>query len=78
MYKHKDRCKECKYGFLPEGMDRFFEGKPACLYYHDTAKHRDGDDDTCNSFEQLTKEEKARRMKEGRLNYEKGSRVVYY
>ena len=79
MYLHKDRCKKCKYGFLPDyGMAWFFEGKPMCLYFHDTGMHRDGDDNTCNSFVELTEEELKLRKQEQRRRYELGKEMLFY
>lgn len=78
MYKNKERCKKCIYGWLPKDMDRFFKGQPACLYFHDTGLHRDGDDKVCNSFKELTEEEIENRQKENRRRYEDAKSTVYY
>lgn len=78
MYKNKERCKKCVYGWLPTGMDKFFKGQPACLYFHDTEKHRDGDDKTCNSFKKLTPEEIKERREGRREEYEHNRAKTYY
>ena len=77
MYKDKKRCLKCSYGYFPAGAQKFL-GEPMCLYYHDTGKHRDGDDYTCNSFKKLTPEEIKQRQKENRRGYENAKQTVYY
>lgn len=57
MYKDKDRCLECRYGYFPVSCRSFLE-VPMCLYYHDTGKDRDGNDEYCNSFAKITEEER--------------------
>ena len=57
MCNNKKRCKGCIYGWMTDGIDWFFEGSPMCLYFHDTGRHRDGNDDYCNSFAPITENE---------------------
>lgn len=63
MYKDKNRCKKCVYGWLANGVPTKLVPYPMCLYYHDTGKHRDGNDEYCNSFEPLTEDIKQERTK---------------
>ena len=53
MYKDKKRCLKCEYGYFPKGMESFL-GVPMCLFYCETGKHRDGNDDYCNSFKEIS------------------------
>lgn len=46
----KSQCYKCKYCWFPEGLQKFLE-EPMCLYYHDTGKHRENDENHCYSFE---------------------------
>lgn len=48
--KNKSQCYKCKYCWFPEGLQKIL-GEPMCLYYHDTGKHKDNDENHCNSFE---------------------------
>lgn len=77
MYNHKDKCLKCKYGWFPANMHKFL-GTPMCLYYHDTGMHRDGDDNTCNSFEKLTQEEIQRNKEENRRRYRDAKSNLFY
>lgn len=79
MYKDKKRCEKCWYGWLPCGGQRTpFVPDPLCLYFHDTGLHRKGDDDTCLSFKELTKEEIKRRQRENRRRYEDARKKTFY
>jgi len=49
-----------------------------CLYYHDTAKHRDGDDETCNSFKELTEEEIKERKEENFRRRQLAKESLFY
>ena len=64
MYQDKKRCAKCKYGWLPHGQPSKLVPYHMCLYYHDTGLHRDGDDETCNSFIELSKEDRTIRNKQ--------------
>ena len=59
MYKDKKRCLKCEYGYFPKGMESFL-GVPMCLFYCETGRHRDGNDDYCNSFKEISEEFKER------------------
>lgn len=48
--KNKSQCYKCKYCWFPDGLQKFL-GEPMCLYYHDTGKHKENDENHCNSFE---------------------------
>lgn len=48
--KNKSQCYKCKYCWFPEGLQKFL-GEPMCLYYHDTGKHKENDENHCFSFE---------------------------
>ena len=78
MYKDKKRCKKCMYGWLPNGHPTKLVEQPMCLFFHDTGMHRDGDDDTCNSFKELTQEEINKRQSENRRRYENARSKLYY
>jgi len=78
MYKYKDRCKKCVYGWLPNGHPSSFVQQPMCLFYHDTAKHRDGDDETCNSFKELTEEEIRERKEENFRRSQLAKESLFY
>lgn len=50
IYKNKKQCWKCKYGWSINGNH---DGKPdniMCLYFHDTNKHRDNDENNCRSY----------------------------
>ena len=79
MYKNKERCKKCVYGWLPCGGRRTrLVPEPMCLYFHDTGLHRKGDDNTCLSFKELTQEEIKKRQAERRGEYERNRAKTYY
>lgn len=78
MYKNKKRCKKCWYGWLPNNRPTRLVPEPMCLFYHDTGLHRDGDNNICNSFKELTEEEIKRRQEENRRRYKNAKSAIYY
>lgn len=56
LLKDKSPCYKCKYRWFPRNMQKFL-GVPMCLFYHDTEKHREGNDDYCGSFEEGNRQE---------------------
>lgn len=75
MYKNTSRCLKCKYGWFPQGVPSRLVPTPMCLYFHDTGLRRNGDDNTCDSFEELTQEEIEKRTIR---RYEDVSKTVFW